>query len=78
MAAEIVEEMEQAFIDGKKVGVYYSLVKFSGPQDSWGEDIALIRVSREVIKIECDSEEGSVCSNIFAFTGWSANSVGSR
>lgn len=72
------EPREQAFIDRKKVGIYYNLIKFSDAQDYRGEDIVLIYVWRQAIKIECALENKSGCQNVFAFTFWSADLVSSR
>lgn len=50
---------------------YYTLVKFSDPKDHWGKDIATIRVSRQIIKAECQKEIESPCNNRAFFSlGW--------
>lgn len=66
------------FVAGKRVGVYYSLDKVLGFESRQDEDLALIYVSRQAIKVECSLENKSDCQNVFAFTFWSADLVSSR
>jgi len=73
-----LEPWEQVFIAGKKVEVYYNLVELVDCENCQGENIALIRVWRQAITIECALKNKSDCSNVFAFTLWSANLVSSR